>query len=270
MSVRRRKYGTGHAYYVDDAKLPGVTTVLRETMPKAGLVDWAARKGADEVIDCWDELGALRPSQRHDRVHYAYRRDRDAAAKRGTEIHRIAEQLAQDDEPPLIPEELRGHVDAYRDFLASIGPVPLLGGTELVVASREHRYCGTADLVADLPSVALGTEIIPAARWLLELKSTRSGIWPESALQSSAYVNADVFVDPADPEHERPMSWLQIERCGVVWIRSDAWELRPVDTGPATWDYFLHLRWLYDRAESVDGWIGGTVAPGPLAELEPA
>jgi hypothetical protein len=266
MTVRRRKYGRGHAYYADDVKLPGVTTIIGDTMPKGALVEWSARKAADEVIDYWEELAALLPSQRHARVQSAHRRDRDAAAKRGTEIHTLAERLAQG-ETVTPPEEIAGHVEAYTDFLDAIGPVPLLGGTELVVASRAHRYCGTVDLVADLPAVAIGVELLPACRWLLELKSTRSGIWPESALQASAYTNADVFVDPADPEHERPMSWLGVQRCGVVWIRSDSWELRPVDTGPATWDYFLHLRWLYDHRDDKDGWIGGTAVPGP-AELE--
>jgi hypothetical protein len=268
MTVKRRKYGTGHAYYVDGAKVPGVTTVLGATMPKSGLTDWAARKAADEAIDYWDELAGLRLSERHERLHHAYRHDRDKAAKRGTEIHKIAGAQVQG-ENPLVPEELQGHVEAYRDFLDTVEPVPLIGGIELVVASRTHRYCGTADLVADLPALTVDLDHIPACRWLLELKSTRSGIWPESALQASAYTNAEVFVDPAHPDDERPMEWLGIQRCGVVWIRSDAWELRPVDTGPSTFDYFTHLRWLYDRADTTDGWIGGSAAPAP-AELEPA
>lgn len=267
MTVRRRKYGTGHAYYADDVKLPGVTTIISKTMPKPALIDWAARKGADELIDYWDELVALRPSQRHSRIRTAHTRDRDAAGRRGTEIHRLAGALSEG-ESVTPPEELAGHVDAYRDFLDTMGPVPLLGGTELVIANRTHSYCGTVDLVADLPSTVIGYEYIAPARWLLELKSTRSGIYPESALQSSAYFNGEVFVAPDDPETERPMKWLGIERCGVVWIRSDSWEFRPVDTGPATWDYFLHLRWLFDQADMLSAWIGDLIAPGPA--LEPA
>jgi hypothetical protein len=271
MTVKRRRYGrTGHGYAVDGSKVPGVTTILGDTLPKDGLTDWAARCGADEVIDYWDELAELRPSERHQRVHFAYRHDRDAAAKRGTEVHRIAEALnnwAEGDPEVPVPEELAGHVDAYRDFLDTIRPAALLGGTELVVANRTLRYCGTADLVADLPALNAGDLAIPAARWLLELKTTRSGIWPESALQACAYFHAEVFVDPADPDDERRMDWLQIERCGVVWIKSDAWELRPVDTGPTTWDYFQHLRWLYDHQDDKPGWIGMTADPAFPAEL---
>jgi len=53
----------------------------------------------------------------------------------------------------------------------------------------------------------------------------------------------------------------------VVWVKSDAWELRPVDTGLDTWTYFQHLRWLYDRRDDPDTWLGSAAAP---AELEPA
>lgn len=267
MTVKRRRYGaTGHGYLVDGEKVPGVTTIMGETLPKQ-LTDWAARTGADEMVNHWEEFAGLLPMERHRRVHYAYRSDRDSAAKRGTEIHRLAAQLV-DGKAVTPPDEIAGHVEAYADFLDTIGPVPLLGGTELVVANRTHRYCGTADLVADLPELLIDDEQIPACRWLLELKSTRSGIWPESALQSTAYTRAEVFTDPDHPDEERPVEWLQIERTGVVWIRSDAWEFRPVDTSDETWEFFLHLRWLYDRREQMQQWIGPEISPA--AELEPA
>jgi hypothetical protein len=265
MTVKRRRHGkNGHSYSIDGEKVPGVTTIIGKTMPKPALIDWAARTAADEVVNYWDQLAGLLPMERHNQVRSAPNRNRDAAAKRGTEIHVYAGRVVEG-ESVHPPEEIAGHVDAYVDFLDVIGPVPLIGGTELRVASREHRYCGTVDLVADLPPVMLGAELIPASRWLLELKSTRSGIFPESALQASAYVNADVFVHPDHPDDEQPMKSLGIERCGVVWIRSDSWELRPIDTGPTTFDYFLRLRWMFDHADDLDGWIGETVAPAPAA-----
>jgi hypothetical protein len=55
---------------------------------------------------------------------------------------------------------------------------------------------------------------------------------------------------------ERPMDWLKIARAGVVWIKSDTCELRPVDTGDDVWEFFTHLRWLYDRQDDMPGWIG--------------
>jgi hypothetical protein len=268
VSVARYEHGQGHRYKVDAKYVPGVTTILGKTVPKPGLTRWAARCAADEAVANWDELALLTDDEVHGRLTEAHRRDVDAAAKRGTEIHKIAAAL-NDDRDAEVPEEIAGHVDAYRDFLHVIRPVPLLGGTELVVASRAHRYCGTADLVADLPALRLDGERIPAARWLLEIKSTRSRIWPESALQGTAYTRAEVFVDPSAPDDERPMSWLQVTRTGVVWVRSDCWEFRPVDTSDGTWDYFLHLRWLYDRRDELDKWIGGPLTAADDLALVP-
>jgi hypothetical protein len=266
MTVKRRPRGkTGHSYQIDGSKVPGVTSILGETLPKGGLTDWSARCAADEYIDFRDELAELRLSEAHDRLRTAYRHRRDEAAKRGTEIHRLAAAL-NDGEDVDPPEELRGHVETYRDFLDVMDVAPLVGGIELVVASRTFRYCGTADLVADLAPAVVAAETIPAARWLLELKSSRRAIYPDSALQGCGYVNAEVFVHPDHPDDEQPMDLLGIERCGVVWIKSDAWELRPVDVGPDTWTYFQHLRWLYDRRNDKDAWLGAAAAP---AELEP-
>jgi hypothetical protein len=269
VTIKRRRYGrSGHGYTLDGQRAPGVTTILSKTLPKENLIDWAARSGADEAINCWDELAGLPLMARHDRIRNARNRIRDAAAHRGTEVHRLAAQLAQLPEDDLlaelapeqrgvsVPDELAGHLEAYRDWLDRFEVAPVEGGSELVVASRAHTYCGTADLVADLPSVFCDGELIDACRWLLELKTTASGVWPESALQATAYRRADMYVHPDHPDDEQPMDLLGIKRAGVVWIKSDACELRPVDTGDEAWEYFLRLRWLYDRLDAKDGWIG--------------
>lgn len=268
MSVKRRRYGrTGHGYQVDGAKTPGVTTVLSATMPKGGLTDWAARCGADHLIDYWDELAALKPSERHKRVHYAYRDERDAAAKRGTEVHRLASRLAQGEEV-TVPDELAGHVEAYRDWLDSTDLATV--AVELVMASRQHRYCGTSDLIGDLGEVLTDDQgVIPPGRWLLELKTTRTGVWPESAIQATAYRNAEIYVHPDKPDEEMLTEWLGIQHCGVVWIRSDTCELHPVESGPEVWDTWLRLRWLYDHQDAMPGWIGPAASAAVLATAGP-
>jgi hypothetical protein len=254
MTVKRRKYGTGHAYYVDEVKVPGVTTIIGDTTPK-NLTDWAARSAADFAIDNWDELLAMRPSERHKALHYAYRNDRDKAGRRGTEVHRLAERLVAFEQVAK-PDELAGHIDSYVGFLDTMSPEPV--AVELVVVNRTLRYCGTADLVADLGEV-MAEEVIPPGRWLLDLKTSRSGIWPETALQVTGYVRAETYLDPESGE-ERPMADLKIEHAGAVHITSDGWELHPVDTGEATWEHFRHLRWIYDRLPEMRATIGPAVA----------
>ena len=267
--------------------MPGVTTVLQKTVPKPALTYWAARMAAEYALDHWDQLVAADPSDRYKALSTAHDTKRDAAAARGTEVHRLAAQLA-DDVTVAVPDELAGHVEAYRDWLDRFEVAPVDGGSELVVASRALHYCGTTDLIADLPDIFVDGQLISACRWLLELKTTASGVWPESALQATAYRRADVFgvvMDPCgacDPESrivtgprgglskceachperagldERPMDWLKIARCGVVWIKSDTCELRPVDTSDDVWEYFTHLRWLYDHQDDMPGWIGSS------------
>jgi len=268
MTVKRRRYGLrGHGYAIDGEKVPGVTTVLK-CLPMDALVGWAARVTAEYALDYWDELEQLRPSERLSRLMGARNQVRDAAAKRGTEVHGLAAQLAEG-RAVVVPEELRGHVDAYRRWLDLVEPTVV--ATELVVASRTFRYCGTGDLVADLPPLEMDGELLPAARWLLELKTTATGVWPESALQATAYSRAEVYVHPDAPDEEQPMELLGIERCGVVWIKSDTAELRPVDTSYELWEFFQHLRWLFDRMELRQSkpvlpmaWIGTVAAPAEL------
>ena len=266
MSVKRRRYGrTGHGYSVDGEKVPGVTRIL-DQLPKDNLIKWAAEATGKYAINHWGELSDLPPADRLDRLFGARFEKSQPAAKRGTEVHRYAERWNNDEDfdRDTIPEELRGYVEAYIDFYDTMQVRPLEGGTELVVANRTHRYCGTADLVGDLPALTYDGELIPASRWLLELKTSK-GVWPESALQACAYEHSEVFVDPDDPDDERKTEWLQITRCGVVHIESDAWALHPLDTGPEVWEFFLHLRWLYDRQDDMKSWVGGTAAVADLA-----
>jgi hypothetical protein len=236
-------------------------------LPKDNLIDWAARESASEAINCWDELSRLPIMDRYNRIYKARWNKTSPAAKRGTEVHRLAEALGNDEEVP-VPPELQGYVEQYQDFLTTFDVRPLVGGTELVVASREHRYCGSVDLIADLSAVDYDGLIIPPSRWLLDVKTAESGIWPESALQCAGYRWAEVFVDPADPEDERKVEWLKIEQCGAINLKSDTWELRPLDTGPQVWETFLHLRFLFDRADKDRGdyrtWVGGSARAADL------
>ena len=262
MTVKRRRYGrSGHGYTVDGAKVPGVTTILG-FLPKDNLIKWAAESTADYAVNNWETLSGVPWADRLKTLYGARFEKSQPAAKRGTEVHRLAEPAIRGEaiDMDAAPPELRGYLEAYLDFCDAINPKPLENGTELVVANRTHRYCGTADLVADLPSVTWENVVIPAGRWLLELKTSK-GVWPESALQACAYEHSEVFVDPEAPDDERRTEWLGIEHCGVVHIGPDAWMLHPVETGAEVWEFFLHLRWLHDRQESMKSWVGDGAYP---------
>lgn len=261
MTITRRNHGTGHSYTVDGVKLPGVTAILG-MLPKDALLKWSAEVTANYAVDNWAALARLGPSQRLKQLYAARFADRDAAANRGTAVHRLAEQHARG-EDVTIPDELAGHVESYLDFLdRGVKPVAV----ELVVANRAAGYCGTLDLIADLPPLTLpsgGT--VPAARWLLDIKTSRSGIFRESALQVCAYSRAEAFA--AEDGSERPMEWFGIARHGALHVRGDGWDLRPLDCGDLTWEFFLRLAWLHHHQEASDGWVGEAAVLPPKPEL---
>lgn len=257
--ITRRNHGRNHSYRIDGIKVPGVTTITGH-FKSGALVEYPGKQVANYAVDNWQTLGEQPPAARLKTLLGSRYADRDAAAGRGTQIHAIARRLHEGETDVPYPDDLAGHVESTVDFLDRLDPK--IVAAELVVGNRTHRYCGTLDLIADLGPVPWDGEILPPARWLLDLKTSRSGIWPETALQLCGYENAEVFL--GEDGAERPVEWLEVERCAAVWIRGDGWDLIPVDTGPDTWAYFQYLAWLYHAEEARKEWVG--VAAGPFPE----
>jgi hypothetical protein len=269
--IYRRKYGTGHSYKIDGVKVPGVTTITGYYRAKdSPLAGYPAKQTREYAINNWGALSELPPAERINALYSAQYAERNEAAVRGTDVHRIAARLheAGPDDEIEVPEELAGHVEAYGDFLERVQP--RVQAVELVVANRTVRYCGALDLIADLGPVRWDGTIIPPSRWLLDLKTARSGIWPETALQLCGYEHAEVFV--AEDGTERPMGWFDppIQRCGAIHVRGDGWDLVPLDTGPETWTTFQYLAWLYHHEEARKEWVGAAAGPFPLPAAIPA
>ena len=175
--IKRRNYGRGHGYTLDGQKVPGVTTIISDGLPKPALMGWAAKTIAeyvadrldqadghvlaDQLVDDLGELARVKGKPWPDKlsrtkvaellkgIHYE---DRDQAAKRGTQVHALAERLARGEEVD-VPEPLTGHVDAYLAFLADWQPTD--AHLEVTVASVKHRYSGTLDMIATLLSGGL-------------------------------------------------------------------------------------------------------------------
>jgi hypothetical protein len=265
LGIRRRNHGLNHSYRIDGEKVPGVTTITG-FFKSGALAKYPGTATAEYAVNNWGTLSELPPADRLKVLYGAQYSERDAAAGRGTKVHRIAQRLHES--PPgteiEYPDELAGHVESYGDFLERVDPK--VQAVELVVGNRTHRYCGTLDLIADLGPIPWDDTIIPPARWLLDLKTNRSGIWPETALQVCAYERAEVFI--AEDGSERPMEWFGIERCGALHVRGDGWDLVPVETGPQVWTCFTNLAWLYHHDEARKEWVG--VAAGPFPHAAPA
>lgn len=244
--IRRIDRGRGHSYTIDGEKVDGVTSLLGDGLAKPALINWAANTTAAYAVDNWTELGELSVSARLERLKKCRYEDLDKAARRGTEVHSLAEKLVQGQQVE-VPEELAGHVEAYVRFLDDFEPEPIL--VETTVGSRKWRYAGTLDLVARIAGEV----------WILDAKTSRSGIFPDNALQLAMYRHAEVFIDGNGGE--KPMESLGITRSGAIHIRADGYDLIPLDTGEAVFRDACHVIWVARMTKRMSGWRGEAIQP---------
>jgi hypothetical protein len=224
--VDKMAFGRPTHYYVDaDGKrIPGVTTILGNGLPKPALVNWAGNATAAYAVDNWDDLGDMSVSDRLAKLKKARYEERDAAAKRGTEVHALAEQIA-DGHEVAVPDELRGHVESYVAYLDEWEPTPIL--QEVTVVSYEYGYAGTLDMIVRYPSGAV---------CLNDIKTSK-GVYGEVALQLAAYRYADVYL--AEDGTERPLP--QVDDCQVIHVRADGYDVVPMVTDRHVFDDFRRV-----------------------------
>jgi hypothetical protein len=239
----------GHTYGWNDGHdvrwpIPSVTTALRVVDKSGPLIGWARREVAACAVRNLDVLVAMRaeggPNAAVNWLKTIPDYSRDKAADRGTQVHLLAEQIVRGGEPE-VPEDLAGHVNAYRGFLREWSPRFL--AVEQMVCSLTHGYAGTFDAIAD----------IAGERWLLDLK-TGNGVYPEAALQLSAYGAAQFVGRPGDPRRYRLP---RPTRFGVVHVSADRAELVPMAVDRSTFSAFLGAldlwRWTQSQAKTVIG-----------------
>lgn len=242
--IIRRNHGKGHSYWCGKVRYPGVTTAL-DVLNKPAIAPWVGRTIAERLYDMDERDRAALFSLPRDSAVSAIKRlpwaERDEAADRGTEVHEHAENIVNG-RPSEVPEPLVPYVQSTVKAINDWQIRPVL--TEAVVASRRWQYAGTLDLVADMKD---------GRRLLLDWKTTRSGIFPEVALQLAAYRYAEVVVMPDGTE--LPATELQVDGCAAVWIRPDGYDLVPVEAGEAQYQAFLHVLYLHRVRESMKEWV---------------
>jgi len=224
--IRRKKWGRGHVYVdAHDKRVPGVTTLVNDGVPKPALANYTGNQVAAYATNHWDELGDMPIATRLKTLEDAKWADRDAAANRGTEVHALAEKLLHGQQV-TVPDELAGHVDSYVRFLDEWEPTPVI--VESVVVNYTHGYAGTLDSILDIDHPLLG-------RTLADIKTNRSGIYGDIALQLSAYRYAERYISEIG---EQPM--IAVDTCAAIHVRSDGYSLIPVTAGPAQFRAFLY------------------------------
>lgn len=292
-AVKRINRGRGHSYQdANGNKLDGVTTLLGDGIPKKALVGWAGRTVAEYVADRLTErddgtivaddlipalvkLNQERPPRFRERWDGSFSRssigkvlsgvmyaDRDQAGNRGTEVHKLAEQLARGEDVD-VPEELVGHVDSYIQFLNDFRPEPLL--LETVVANLTHRYAGTLDGIFRFPVLDGMRDAVAQ----VDIKTNRSGPFGEAGLQMSAYANAELYIDEGGVEHDCwEIGGEDVELVGnyCLWIRSDGYDLYPFEDGPKVFRTFLYAQQIAHFTKDMSGELRGESVSAPARE----
>jgi hypothetical protein len=249
--IVRKETARGH-HYVDAVgrRVPGVTTIIGDGVPKPALINWAANTTADYAVDKWAELTEMPASKRLDRLKKARYEEKDAAANKGTAVHLIGEKLVKGEEVQ-VPDELAGHAESYARFLDEFEVQPIY--VEFTVISYRYGYAGTGDLIASvkMPSGERRT-------LLLDLKTNRSGIFGETSLQIAAYRFADVLI-PAGKTAEQPMP--EVEGCGAVHVRSDGCSLIPLTAEVEQHRSFLYAKEVGRFVKDSRDLVGAAVQP---------
>lgn len=221
-----------HTYRLDGKPVPGVTGILK-VLDKPALMKWAASTVAEFVanqpslVDLMAEHGGPGPLRAYLKEIPWQRRD-DAGA-RGNVLHDHAEALLHGHEVD-VAEQDAPVMESALEFMEDWHIEPLL--IETPVASREHWYAGTLDLIAKYRHPVTGIEGTAIWDW----KSGKA-IYPEYAMQLCAYAFAEFSGLNGD---ESPLP--KTDASFGVHIRSDGYDVHPFEFGPQVYEEFVAIR----------------------------
>jgi hypothetical protein len=248
-----RRIDTAKSHYYKDGngnRIPGVTTILGGGVPQPALINWAANATAEWAIDNFDALTEMTPAQRLKALQGARYETSDRAKKRGTEVHGYAERLVKGEKVEAVPDELRGHVEAYVRFLDKFEVDPIV--VEAAIVNYRYGYAGTLDLIAEITD-----NDGQRRKLLLDAKTNEKGIFGETPLQLAAYRYAEFYLDPDGKE--QPM--IEVDGCGAILISSEDAQLIPCTAGPEQMKSFRIAQAMRDIVDNGRDLVGAPVEP---------
>ena len=235
----------GSRFYVDPisgAKAPSVTSIVG-CLPKRALQFWRGKMVAECAVEDFgvvaDFVSKGNPSAAIDHLKRAPDRSSGQAAKTGTDVHGLCEQIAKGEDPGRVPPPHHGFVAHVPPFNHEFEPGFL--EVEATAWSETYGYAGTLDFIAMVDGEAVITDI----------KTGKSGAWPDVALQLCAYARADFLIDAAGERRPLP----QIDGAAVLTLRPDGYQLIPVRLGDDVFDTFKALievsKWEHEVSKTV-------------------
>lgn len=275
MRVVRVDRGRNHWYVDQDAggvRVPGVTGLTGGGLPKDALINWSATATAGWTIDNWEMLAKLPASERLGLMNEGRYATKDAAANKGSAVHKMAERLIAG-ERVTIPEELKGFVEACARFLDEFDFREEY--VECLVYSERHYYSGQLDIIGtvllpDMPEY----DHIPRddegrSRGLFDWKTSKSGIFGEVALQLVAYRHAEFLQpDPKDPDTAMPMP--AVDFAAGIHVRRDGYSVVPLVTDKQVFRDFLYVKEVARIADKdhLKALVGDPILPPLMSRYE--
>lgn len=260
------RYGDRH--YVDNLPGDGFTvnrpsitntpypsvSVIKQAWPKF-LTDWAAGAAAKYAVEHQDAWRQLPDDDAVELITKAAVRQRDRAAKRGSDVHSIIESLALGHRPDymLIDDSVQPYVPCIERLVRDLRIKPVVA--EAVVFNHAIGYGGTFDMIAE---TVHGVGLLD---WKTRAKTAR---YDEEAAQVAAYAGGEYMIVESPLGGAMRQELPDIDYLGVVVISPEGYQLHEVDEQGA-WNLWTALHAFWTAKSSQHVWEGTRATPGPAA-----
>jgi hypothetical protein len=275
-AVKTMKRGNSRYYIhpVTKEKAVGVTSVVN-MLPKDFLRFWSAKVVAEKAVENLAEvIGFVSKGQSQDAINFLKRapmQTTSGAAVKGTEVHAMTEEV---DELGGIPSRIHKDLLPYaRGYLAFREETEAeILEVETTIWSKTHGYSGTLDRSILIPESTWSNMEAPPSWYegpivpiLGDVKTTRSGVHAEVAVQLAAYRAAEEKMVADAEGNYIPEPWGHHSTTGlVIHLRPDSWSLVPVEIGPEVFDIFRSLLVVFQWEKE----LKDTVLHNPIAGVE--
>ena len=241
---------SSHFYTLDGEKVDGVTTIVKQGMPRPeGLQRWDRQQVARSAVDQASFIAKMDKGEAEKHLVDQPNRELNKAAARGTTVHGWADAFAETGELPALEADdpLAGYAHSLERFLLDWQPRFLLN--EVTVFNSFHLYAGTLDAIAELPGLG---------HCLIDYKTSKRA-YGEHALQLSAYRYATFYID----EDETRFALPRIDSCAIVLINDDGYRIVPVQADRAAFAVFLRAKAMVAHGKNEKNLVGAPLTAPP-------
>lgn len=243
-------------YYKDSAtgeRYTSVTTILGRNIEKGALIRWSANTVAKCAMDNLPYLaGASRVIEdrieAYDWLRAAAERTKEERAGIGTAVHALIESkiLGTPMPPEFATDEMKPYLANFEAFVREWQVT--FTASEMIVGHSKYKYAGTLDFLMASPLIARELDIAPHLEISGDVKTGGEldvkGVYPEAALQMSAYGHAD-FAQLRDGSRV-PMP-ATAPKGVVLHLRPEGYRIVEAAVGDDVFAQFLALRVLDEQ-----------------------